>query len=198
MNKRSVMTRSLMIGAVAWSLLLALPGCVPLVIGGAAAGGAMVASDRRSVSQQLEDEGIERRINRALAERFPREVANISVNAYARRVLLTGEVATEADKAEAQAIAQRADKVDDVLNDLYVGPRSSLANRNFDLALTAKVRTRLLDAKGVPAGTIRVVSERSVVYLTGRVSAGEGDEAAKVASRVDGVRSVVKYFDYLK
>ncbi len=41
--------------------------CAPLVVGGAAVGGAIVATDRRSVGIQIEDEAIERRVNRALA-----------------------------------------------------------------------------------------------------------------------------------
>jgi len=36
-----------------------------------------------------------------------------------------------------------------------------------------------------------------VVYLMGRVTRGEGEAAARAASRVSGARQVVKYFDYL-
>jgi osmotically-inducible protein OsmY len=168
-----------------------------LLVGGAAVGGAMVASDRRSPGIQLEDQAIELRINRALAAKFPREDANISVTSYNRRVLLTGEVVTEAGKAEAQAIAEKAENVAGVLNELHVGALSTAANRNFDTALSAKVRAALLEAKGVPSATIKVVSERSVVYLMGRVTQAEGEAAARAASRVSGVRQVVKYFDYI-
>ena len=49
----------------------ALPACAPLVVGGAAVGGAM-AVDRRSIGVQIEDEAIEQRINNALAGRFGR------------------------------------------------------------------------------------------------------------------------------
>lgn len=185
--------------AAAATLAVALlaSGCAPLVIGGAAVGGALVATDRRSVGIQLEDEAIELRINRALAEKFPRDRANISVNSYNRRVLLTGEVTTEQGKADAQAIAERAQNVAGVLNELHVGSLSTLSNRNFDTALSAKVRAAMVQAKDVPSAAIKVVSERSVVYLMGRVTAAEGDAAARVASRVSGVRQVVKYFDVL-
>jgi osmotically-inducible protein OsmY len=49
----------------------------------------------------------------------------------------------------------------------------------------------------VPSGAIKVVSERAVVYLMGRVTPGEGEAAARAASRVAGVQRVVKNFDYL-
>jgi osmotically-inducible protein OsmY len=185
------------LAAAAAAVALAGTGCAPLLVGGAAVGGAIVATDRRSVGIQVEDEAIERRINGALAEKFPRERANISVNSYNRRVLLTGEVADEQGKLDAQAIAEKSENVAGVLNELHVGALSSLSNRNFDTALSAKVRAALLEAKGVPSATIKVVSGRSVVYLMGRVTQEEGDAAARVASRVSGARRVVKYFDYL-
>jgi osmotically-inducible protein OsmY len=189
--------RSAAVIAVSIVMLLFAAGCAPLLVGGAAVGGAIVASDRRSAGIQLEDEAIESRINRALAAKFPRDRANISVASYNRRVLLTGEVTSEADKLEAQAIAEKAENVAGVLNELHVGALSTVANRNYDTALSTKVRTALINAEGVPSATITVVSERSVVYLMGRVTQAEGEAAARAASRVSGVRQVVKYFDYL-
>jgi osmotically-inducible protein OsmY len=172
-------------------------GCAPLIVGGVVAGGAIMATDRRSVGIQVEDEAIERRINRALAEKFPREAANINVNSYNRRVLLTGEVTTPQAKGDAEQAAMRSDNVREVLNELEVGALSAIGARAADTATTAKVRAALIEAKEVPAATIRVVTERSVVYLMGRVTETEGTYAATVASRVSGVRQVVKTFDYL-
>ena len=171
-------------------------GCAPLVVGGAVAGGAMVASDRRSAGIQLEDQAIELRLIKALGDAFPSDRAHINVTSYNQRVLLTGEVTTEQGKRDAQAIAQKSENVRAVVNELHVGSLSTLANRNFDTALTSKVLAALL-ASDVPSGAIKVVSERAVVYLMGRLTQGEGDAAARVASRVAGVQRVVKNFDYL-
>ncbi len=191
------MLKTLRGAVLAATAVVLFSGCAPLVVGGAAVGGALVVTDRRSVGIQLEDETIERRINRALAEKFPRDRANISVTSYNRRVLLTGEVVNEQGKLDAQAIAEKTENVAGVLNELHIGSLSTLSNRNFDTALSAKVRAALLEAKGVPSATVKIVSERSVVYLMGRVTQEEGEAAARAASRVSGVRQVVKYFDYL-
>ena len=172
-------------------------GCAPLVVGGAVAGGAMVASDRRSAGIQLEDQAIELRLIKSLGDAFPSDRAHINVTSYNQRVLLTGEVTTEQGKRDAQAIAQKSENVRAVVNELHVGSLSTLANRNFDTALTSKVLAALLQASDVPSGAIKVVSERAVVYLMGRLTQGEGDAAARVASRVAGVQRVVKNFDYL-
>ena len=176
---------------------LSATGCAPLLVGGAVAGGAMVATDRRSSGIQLEDQAIELRLAKALGDAFPSDRAHINVTSYNQRVLLTGEVTTEQGKADAQAIAQKSENVRAVVNELYVGSPSTLANRNFDTALTAKVVTAMFQASDVPSGAIKVVSERAVVYLMGLVTPGEGDAAARVASRVAGVQRVVKNFDYL-
>jgi osmotically-inducible protein OsmY len=172
-------------------------GCVPLAIGGAAAGGAIVAADRRSPGIQLEDQTIELRLRSALDAKLPSSVANIGIASYNQRVLLTGEVTTEQAKAEAQAIAEKSPNVLGVRNEIYVGSLSTFANRNYDRALAAKVVVALVDASGVPSGTIRVVASRSVVYLLGKVTEAEGEAAARAAARVSGVRQVVKYFDYI-
>jgi osmotically-inducible protein OsmY len=191
MNK--AIARVVAAAATAWLMA----GCAPLVLGGAVAGGALVATDRRSVGIQLEDEAIEHRIDRALAEKFPRNTANISVSSYNRRVLLTGEVTTEQARTEAQQIAASSDNVRDVLNELEVGLLSSVSARAADTATTATVRAKLIEAKETPAASIRVVTEHGIVYLMGRVTRAEGDAAARIASRTSGVRRVVKVFDYL-
>lgn len=185
------------LAALAAVAALTSAGCAPLLVGGAVAGGVMVASDRRSPGIQLEDQAIELRVRNALGEKFPKDRANISVTSYNQRVLLTGEVLDEQSKLDAQAIAQKSENVRAVVNELHVGSLSTLANRNFDTALTSKVLAALLQAKDVPSGAIKVVSERAVVYLMGRVTPGEGEAAARAASRVAGVQRVVKIFDYL-
>jgi osmotically-inducible protein OsmY len=190
-------SRRLVVTALATASTLLAAGCAPLVIGGAAAGTALVVSDRRSPGIQLEDQAIELRLRTALDGKLSSAVANIKVTSYNQRVLLTGEVTTEAAKAEAQAIAEKSPNVLAVRNEIHVGALTSFSNQNYDRSLTAKVTIALIEAPGVPSGTISVVSSRSIVYLMGLVTVAEGEAAARAASRVVGVRQVVKYFDYL-
>jgi osmotically-inducible protein OsmY len=172
----------------------ALPACAPLVVGGAAVGGAM-AVDRRSVGVQIEDEAIEQRINNALAGRFGKDQINVNVTAYNRQVLVAGQVIDEKSKADAEALARVQQNVGNVFNELEVRPIATLSTRSNDTALSGKVRAALVAEQGVPSGTIRVTTENSVVFLMGRVTAAEGDLAARVASRQSGVARVVKLFE---
>jgi len=189
--------RRFAVATLAAASILVAAGCAPLVIGGAAAGTAIVATDRRSSGIQLEDQAIELRVRSAIDAKLPSKVANIRINSFNQRVLLTGEVATEEAKAEAQAIAEKSPNVHSVRNELYVGALTTFSNRNYDRALTAKVTVALIEAPGVPSGAISIVSSRSIVYLMGLVTEAEGEAAARAAARVSGVRQVVKYFDYI-
>jgi len=183
--------------AVAGAAALVIAGCAPLVVGGAMVGGAIVASDRRSVGIQLEDEAIERRINRALLERFERGTINVNVTSYNRKVLLTGEVPSAEAKAEVERIAAGTENVRAVLNELGVGQLSSIGSRAKDTAISGKVRAAFLESKKVEGGAIKVTTERAIVYLLGRVTPAEGDAAAQIAARVSDVLGVVKAFDYI-
>jgi osmotically-inducible protein OsmY len=168
-----------------------------VAVGGAAAGAAVVATDRRPMGVQVEDQAIENRIANALARQFPAGSVNISVVGYNLRVLLVGQVPTEAAKADAERIARETENVRSVTNELTVGPIANSGSIANDAGITTLVKTALTTTDGVPSGTIKVVTERSVVYLMGRVTEAEGEAAARAASRVNGVQRVVKVFDYL-
>ncbi len=76
-----------------------LSACAPLVVGGAAVG-ALVAVDRRTSGAQLDDQGIELRSNNRLKDELGDARARVAVTSYNRRVLLTGEAASEAVKTQ--------------------------------------------------------------------------------------------------
>ena len=181
-------------------LLSSLMGaaCVPLLIGGAAVGGAAVlAADRRTTGIQLEDEAIERRLNRAIYGNYKDGEISVYVTSYNRKVLLAGQVISERIYHEVDKIARDGESVREVVNELQVRDLSPATVRNNDIAITGKVRGALVEAKKVPLGVIKVTTERGVVFLLGRVTQEEGDTAAQAAARVSGVNKVVKVFDYL-
>ncbi len=182
--------------ATAVALLSLASGCV--VLGGAAVvGGAIVAADRRSVGIQLEDEAIERRLNRAIYGRYKDGEISVYVTSYNRKVLLAGQVVTEAIRAEVAETAARGENVREVANELEVRALSPATVRNNDIAITGKVRAAFVESREVEAGVVKTTTERGIVYLLGRVTEEEGAAAAKVASRVSGVNKVVKVFDYM-
>jgi osmotically-inducible protein OsmY len=186
--------------AIVWVFLAAaistLGGCVVLGVG-AAAGGAVVATDRRSVGIQLEDQRIESRVKKALSDNVPEGAMQLDVTSYNRKVLLAGEVKTAEQRALAEQVASKVENAREVVNELVVGDRATLGDRTDDTLLAGKVRAALLGAEGLPTGVVEATVNRSVVYLLGKVTPAEGEIAAKAASRVSGVRRVVKLFDLI-
>jgi osmotically-inducible protein OsmY len=190
------MNRAIRWAVAAMLAVTLLDGCV-LLFGGAAVGTAVVASDRRSVGIQLEDDRIESRVDHALIDIIPKTAMNVEVTSYNRKVLLAGEVRTAEMKAQAEAAAARVENVRQVVNELTVGDRATLGDRTDDTLIAGKVKTSLLSTDGLPAGVVKTTVNRGVVYLLGKVTAPEGEAAAKAASRVSGVRRVVKLFDLM-
>jgi osmotically-inducible protein OsmY len=172
-----------------------LGGCAVL-LGGAVVGGALSYSDRRTSGTQLEDEAIElkavSRVNAALSER-----GHVNITSYNRSVLITGEVPTDADRLLVEQTVARVENVRATTNELMVGFSSSLGTRSNDTILTSKVKATFIDTKDLQSNALKVVTERSVVYLLGQVTEREAGRAADVARGVGGVAKVVRVFEVI-
>ena len=186
------------LGAIAALLAAAtaLSACAPLLIGGAMFGGTMMAVDRRTSGSQVEDESIELK-GMARAREVLGNTGHVNITSYNRQVLITGEVPTEADKAALETAMARTDNLRAIVNELAVMSNSSIGSRSNDTLITSKVKASLVDAKDLLSSAFKVVTERSVVYLMGRVTEREATRAGEVASGVPGVEKVVRVFEII-
>jgi osmotically-inducible protein OsmY len=176
------------------ALCMQLAACVPVVVGGAAAGGAM-AADRRTSGTYIEDQGIELKAEKAIVEQIGESI-HANVTSFNRNVLITGEAIDEAAKTKAEAIVKNIDNVRSITNELAIGGNSSLGSRSNDTYITTKVKTKMVTEDRFQANYVKVVTENSVVYLMGLVTHKEADDAVDIARGVDGVEKVVKVFEY--
>lgn len=176
-------------------LVVSLSGCAAAVVGGAAVGG-MMALDRRTVGTQVEDEGIELRAGNRIHGIYGDKV-HVNVTSYNRQVLLTGEVPSAEVRDAVEKTVAAEQNVRSVVNDLAVMPNSTIGQRSNDTFITGKVRASLVDAKDLSANSFKVVTERNVVYLMGRVSQREAGRATAIARGITGVSKVVRVFEYL-
>ena len=194
---KNVMAKRLVMNIVAAALLASsLSACIPLLVGGAVVGGTLVANDRRTSGAQLEDEGIELRSTSRIRSNVGDRV-HVNVNSYNRQVLLTGEVPTAQDQLLVEQIISRVENVSSVVNELAVMGNSSLTQRSSDVLVTGRVKALMVDAKDLFANSFRVVTERSTVYLMGRVTQREADRGTAVARGTPGVQKVVRIFDII-
>lgn len=192
-NKISPLRLAALCAALA--LTQGLSGCAPLVVGGAMAATTLMATDRRSAGTQLDDQSNELKaataIQGAIGDR-----GHVNATSYNRVVLLTGEVPTEADK---QAVAGAVSKIDTVrylVDELAVMPNSSINTRTNDTIITGKVKAAFIDGK-TAFNSIKVVTERGIVYLMGLVTEPEAARAVEIARTTGGVVKVVRVFQII-
>ena len=174
-------------------------GCALLVATGVAAGvgtGAAMSQDRRTAGIFVEDEGIEQKSDRLVSEKFGKKV-HVNVTSFNRIVLLTGEVPSKEARSELERLVMAMDNVRSVTNELAVGASSSYKSRSNDALITARVEGSFMDAGKFHANNVKVLTEDSVVYLLGLVAPQEADDAVEIARSTNGVRKVVKVFEYL-
>lgn len=192
--KQVLFKRLALLACAAGLVVGSLTACLPLVIGGAAAGGSLVVTDRRTSGAQLEDEGIElrgaSRIRTSLGER-----GHINLTSYNRQVLLTGEVPNAQDKQLVEQIISRVENVSSVVNELVVAGNSSLGARSSDTLITGRVKAQFIDSPDLTSNAFKVVTERGTTYLMGRVTQREADRATNVARATPGVQKVIRIFD---
>lgn len=191
-SKKNGVRRALLVATVIGASLGA-SGCFPVVATGAAVG-TLAAIDRRTVGAQTEDQAIELKAALQIRERIG---SGVSITSYNRKVLLTGQVANEADRRTAEAIVADLPNVRSIHNELQIAGVRSLSTSAADAAITARVKAALIDAPDLQANTIKVVTEAGTVYLMGLVSPREAERAAQVASRVGGVQRVVTVFEFI-
>jgi osmotically-inducible protein OsmY len=191
------LNRWMLTALAATTLVTTLSACAPLVVGSAVMGG-LVAIDRRTAGIQLEDESIELRTAQGLRQNLS-EAAHVNVTSYNRMVLLTGEVSSAAERERAERLAKSQENVSSVVNDLAIEPASSLTQRSKDIITMGQIKALMVDAKDLQSNAFKVVVERGIVYLMGRVTSREAQRASEIArsGSVSGVVKVVRVFDIM-
>ncbi len=192
MTKPSIRLTALLAALVVATTTLG--ACAPLLLGGAMVGGSMLAIDRRTSGAQIDDQTIEvkgiKRVNDTIGDR-----GSVSVTSYNRIALLTGTTTSEADKAAVERSISAIENVRSVINEIAVGTAASFGNRSNDTYLTSKVKASIVDTKDIQVNAFKVVTERGIVYLMGRVTERESNRVADIARGVSGVQKVVKVFE---
>jgi osmotically-inducible protein OsmY len=177
------------------ALISQITACVPIVVGGAAATGAM-AADRRTSGIYVEDENIELKAVKKMETNLG-ENAHVNVTSYNRNVLLTGEVPVAESKSKAENLVKEITNIRSITNEITVEPKSSIGSRSNDSYITSKIKTKFVTENKFPANYVKVVTENGVVYLLGIVTNKEADDAVEIARNTDGVTKVVKVFEYM-
>ena len=157
----------------------------------------LTQTDRRTQGAQIDDAAIELKAS-ARANKITGDKGRVAVTSYNRVVLLTGEVADEKMKAEVQKQVDTVPGVKAIENDLVIAPVSSAGVRSNDMLITGRVKAAIKDAADLYVSAFRVHTDRSVVYLMGKVTEREAKLVGEVARDAGGkISKVVLLFEYI-
>ncbi len=183
------------------SIHFLLSACSTIATGGAEITGLSLLHDRRSSAVILSDERIElNALTNLIAEQDIRKACHINVTSYNGIVLVTGEAATKELRSKIINIVRQIVGVKIIHNELVVAEPSSFISRSEDTYITTRVKSALSKVKNLPgfdATRVKVITEDNSVYLLGIVHKKEGLVATEIARRENGVKQVVKIFEYI-
>ena len=178
------------------TVIITLQGCVVAAVATVGTG-VKVATDRRSVGHQIDDQTIELNFYNQLSKnKTLNDNVNIQAVSLNGTLLLVGQTPTQPLHNSVLAIAQHIDGVANIYDQIRIANTTSILTKSHDTWITSKVKFALLADKTIDGTNIKVVTENGEVFLMGLVSHSEADAAVNIARNIKGVNRVLKAFEY--
>lgn len=177
-------------------MVLSVPGCAPVIVGGAATTVASSAAEERGITGVWDDTKIKTQILWHYRQLDKGPSGDIEVVVRQGCVLLTGSVDQPEAKVEAVRLAWKVPGVREVKDEITIGKSETITSFANDSWITTKIKSTLLFDKDVHSVNYNVQTINGVVYVMG-VSPNER-ELNKVLDRVrrvPGVKEVVNYVE---
>lgn len=156
-----------------------------------------ISTNKRTFGTKINDQQLETvarvNLNKASTQL---EDAHINIDSFNGIVLLTGQVPNEQLRDLAGSTVAKINSIQQVHNELTSGTPTDFQTRSIDSWITTKIKTKLV-ASSIQSRRIRIITEARTVFLMGLVSRYEADRITDVAKNTDGVKQVVKVFEYV-
>lgn len=170
-------------------------GCVTAAVGTAAGVGLFAVQDR-TIGEGIDDAAASQQIKTRLLAVDRAGFTEVDVEVANGNVLLSGVAPSQQHRNTAEMVARNLQSVQNVYNEINVGPHSSFLRSTSDELITAQIRARFAASSGVRAINVNIETFQGNVYLMGLArSQAELERAAEIASRVRGVQRVVSFME---
>ena len=180
------------------ALAALLQGCVAAAVVGVV-GGASVATDNRSLGNQIDDQKIERDAHANIANSEAlKNNTNLHVVSVNGSVLVVGQAPNSYLRDQAIKAINDVNGVNQLHNQIRVSNTTSFTTKTNDVWLTSKVKAALFGNEELDSSNIKVVTENGEVFLMGLITKAQAAIAVDIARNVGGVNRVFKIFEYLK
>ncbi|MBL4763940.1 MAG: divisome-associated lipoprotein YraP [Colwellia sp.] len=174
-----------------------LQGCAAVAVV-AITTSASMATDRRSIGNQIDDQSIEvTAYNEITKNKSLNDNTNLHVISVNGSVLIIGQAPNTYLRDQAIKIINDINGVVRIHNQIRIGNLTSITTKTHDVWLTSKVKSALFSSDEINGNVIKVITENAEVFLMGLVTKKEADTAINITRNISGVSRVFKAFEYL-
>lgn len=193
---RSINNKLLKLSA-ALLIISQLQGCAAVAVV-AVGTSASMATDRRSIGNQIDDQTIEvEAYNEIKKNESLSDNTNLSIISLNGSVLVIGQAPNTYLRDQAIKIINSINGVARIHNQVRIGNLTSITTKSNDVWLTSKVKSALFASDEISGRRIKVITENAEVFLMGLVTKKEADTAVNITRNISGVSRVFKAFEYL-
>lgn len=172
---------------------IAATGCTTNYLTNSTEGTYGVPMTERTIPQRLLDRSIEHtvKINVYGLQENLQQTSRMSIDSFNSEVLLTGEVPTQAIKAEIEKVVSSMPDVRHVYNELNVSASRGYSSTVHDGYITSKLLAKVASSNGVKASQIKAVTNDGVVYIMGRMTPTQQSHLIDIANNTVGITELV-------
>ncbi len=192
----TIKNKSLKLCAVLF-IFSVLQGCAAVAVV-ALTTSASMATDRRSIGNQIDDQSIEiEAYNEITKNKSLNDNTNLHIISVNGSVLIIGQAPNTYLRDQVIKIINSINGVVRIHNQIRVGNLTSITTQTNDAWLTSKIKSALFSSDQVNGNTIKVITENAEVFLMGLVTKKEADIAINITRNISGVNRVYQVFEYL-
>jgi osmotically-inducible protein OsmY len=154
----------------------------------------VACASSRNLDESLTDISADAQLKAVLLADRSHDYGDVDLTVFEGRLMLTGTMKSEEGRRTLIENAWKADGVDQVIDEIFVGDGTSLGQGLEDGRIDAALRARLIADGDVKSGRFKTSVSNGVVYLLGVArTEAELQEAIEIARSVSGVDKVVSH-----
>ncbi len=165
-----------------------------LAMAGAACISLSACASSRNLDESLTDLGANTEMKGVLFTDRSYDYSDIDLTFYEGRLLLTGAMRAEEGRKKLIENAWKVDGVDQVIDEIIIGDRTSIGQGFEDARIDKTLRAKLIGDRDIVSSDYKIAVSGAHVFLLGKATDKESlDSALAHARSVAGVEKVVSY-----
>jgi osmotically-inducible protein OsmY len=152
---------------------------------------------RLTPSVQAKDNQIELSLKNLTDSYFSNQEKLIFINSYNQKVIIIGNVSSQAVSQEILNIVKNNPNVRMVFNELSIEKNYNYSLQSTDLFIKETILNRLSQNSNFPINSIKVFVFNRSVYLMGVLTKSESEVIKSISSKTPNAKDVYAYFDII-